>query len=522
MPFSTLLRPEGRAGIEEGGLEAVLQVGHVSESGIEVDEAAEYFGATSSSDGLHAMLAMSREDAFVAFFRQLSDLVLQPGDFDFMEAGVRMACEGGELYYLVAGHLGLMSMSDPLRSFLGQEDSEGNAGTGGVTVSGAHLDALERLCDPMRLMRLFAVANETGGEEEVRGYLRGLEGHFGDAAANESTLVQVALDLDASLDVTGQILPVASLSGSGASATELELRAPAPMEPPAPKAPEPLAPEAPLPSVPEPAQDVPVPLPSEVNDPGQVPLPNADQAPPPSVAPAVADLDDRRKAEAAADAFAGAFGSMIAPPPSPEPAVEPLPEEEEPVSDEERFLAADEDESGGLSVEELAEATGTDLDEAARLHAAADVDGDGQVTMEEFVGSQAAEVASALPRPVRLAPVRAPVAQQPQAAQPAQPPAAMPQAQPRPMQPQQAMGGGWPRQQRNMLGQPQQQQQGWGQQPQQGWGQPQPQGWVQPQPMHNVPPTIPSGLRCPGCGVGIDGQWRFCPVCGTRNPAMPY
>ena len=40
------------------------------------------------------MLAMSREDAFVAFFRQLSDLVLQPGDFDFMEAGVRMSCEG--------------------------------------------------------------------------------------------------------------------------------------------------------------------------------------------------------------------------------------------------------------------------------------------------------------------------------------------------------------------------------------------------------------------------------------------
>lgn len=518
MPFSTLPQPQGRAGIEEGSLEAVLQVGHVSESGIEVDEAAEYFGATSSSDGLHAMLAMSREDAFVAFFRQLSDLVLQPGDFDFMEAGVRMACEGGELYYLVAGHLGLMSMSDPLRSFLGQEDSEGKAGTGGVTVSGAQLDALNSLCDPMRLMRLFAVANETGGEDEVRGYLRGLEGHFGDVATNETSLVQLAQDLEASLDVSGQILPVASLSGSGASATELELRAPAPIQAPAPKTPEPPAPVAPPPS--QPAPEAPLPLPPEVSDPGHVPLPNANQAPVPDVAPAVADLDDRRKAEAAADAFAGAFGSMITPPPTPEPVVEALPVEDEPVSDEERFLAADEDESGGLSVEEMAEATGTDLEQAARLHAAADVDGDGQVSMEEFVGSQAAEVASALPRPVRLAPVRAPVAQQKQAAQPAQPPAAMPQVQPRPMQPQQGAGG-WPHQQRNTLGQPQQQQ-GWGQQPQQGWGQPQQQGWVQPQPMHNVPPTIPSGLRCPGCGVGIDGQWRYCPVCGTRNPAMPY
>ncbi|GIS27510.1 MAG: hypothetical protein CM15mP128_2690 [Methanobacteriota archaeon] len=105
-----------------------------------------------------------------------------------MEAGARnVVCEGGELYYLVAGHLGLMSMADPLRSFLGHDDSEGNAGEGGVTVTGAQRDALERLSDPMRLMRLFAVANETGGEDEVRGYLRGMEGHLSAVASNEST-----------------------------------------------------------------------------------------------------------------------------------------------------------------------------------------------------------------------------------------------------------------------------------------------------------------------------------------------
>ena len=485
----------------------------MSEAGIDVDEAAEYFGATSSSDGLHAMLAMSREDAFVAFFRQLSDLVLQPGDFDFMEAGIRMSCEGGELYYLVAGHLGLMSMADPLRSFLGQDDSEGNAGEGGVTVTGAQRDALERLSDPMRLMRLFAVANETGGEDEVRGYLRGMESHLSAVTSNESTLVQVALDLDASLDVAGQVLPVAALAGGGASATALEIRPTAPIEvppTPSPVADSAVAEVAPLmPASPAPKDAVPLPA-----GPSAVPLPSAPSDAAPAPEPVVADLDDRRKNEAAADAFAGAFGSMMAPEPTPEPmeASEP-----EPVTDEERFLAADEDESGGLSIEELAEATGTDLEEAARLHAAADVDGDGQVTMEEFVGSQAAEVASALPRPVRAAPVRAPVGQQPN---PAQPPQPAPMPQPRPMQPQAPVGGGWPQQQRSTLGR--QSAAGWAQQPQQGWAQPQQQGWVQPAPMHNVPPTIPSGLRCPGCGVGIDGQWRFCPVCGTRNPAMPY
>ena len=150
--------------------------------------------------------------------------------------------------------------------FLGQDDSEGNAGEGGVTVTGAQRDALERLSDPVRLMRLFAVANETGGEDEVRGYLRGLEGHLSAVASNESTLVQVALDLDASLDVAGQILPVAALAGGEASATALELRSTAPMEVPPPPSPAPVADAAPvevaLPTSPSPAPEDTVPLPA--------------------------------------------------------------------------------------------------------------------------------------------------------------------------------------------------------------------------------------------------------------------
>ena len=51
--------------------------------GIEVDEAAAYFGVFESSDALHEMMQMSREDAFEKFFMLLSDLVLKPGDFDF-------------------------------------------------------------------------------------------------------------------------------------------------------------------------------------------------------------------------------------------------------------------------------------------------------------------------------------------------------------------------------------------------------------------------------------------------------
>ena len=58
--------------------------------GIEVDEAAAYFGVFESSDALHQMMEMSREDAFERFFSLLSDLVLKPGDFDFEEASERL------------------------------------------------------------------------------------------------------------------------------------------------------------------------------------------------------------------------------------------------------------------------------------------------------------------------------------------------------------------------------------------------------------------------------------------------
>ena len=186
-----------------------------------------------------------------------------------------------------------------------------------------------------------------------------------------------------------------------------------------------------------------------------------------------------------------------------ESAEEPA-QEEEFVSAAEHFIAADEDGSGALDVEELAKATGTSMEEAADLHAEADTDGDGVVSLSEFIASPAAEKTASLPKPV--APVRKPLgsANQPPQQQPAP---VQQRPQPLPQQPWQ---------------QPQQQQQpGW-QQPvqpqQQGWQQPrQPQqGWPQPQaPL--VQPTIRSGVHCRGCGIGLDPYWRFCPVCGQQN-----
>ena len=100
----------------------------------------------------------------------------------------------------------------------------------------------------------------------------------------------------------------------------------------------------------------------------------------------------------------------------------PVTEEELFTSAAEHFIAADTDGSEQLSVEELAVATGTTLEEATALHAEADTDGDGSVSLSEFMSSPAAGKAAALPRPV--APVRKPLnqpvqqQQQPQQQQP--------------------------------------------------------------------------------------------------------
>ncbi|MEC8151646.1 MAG: hypothetical protein VX068_03270 [Candidatus Thermoplasmatota archaeon] len=480
----------------------------VSASDIEVDEAAAYFGATESSEVLHAMMAMPREQAMIQFFELLSDIVLRPGDFDFEAASERMQCEGGEIYYLVAGHLGLMSMPDPLLQALGLPDSSGETAAADAGIADGDRAALERLADPMRMMKLFAVAHQTGSKDEVVNYINGFEGFLKNVGGSVPALVSISTELDAALDVAGHVLPIATLASGSATAATVDVpettSLPAPVEtaPPAAAPPEPevasdLEPATvPLPTTPahEPA---PAPAtPSTVALPAStVALPEV--APVPEEEVSINIESEKQVAKATQDAFSGAFSSELVPEPEPVPASETAPEETEFVSAAEHFIAADEDGSGALDVEELAQATGTSLEEASALHAEADTDGDGVVTLSEFIASPAAEKTASLPKPV--APVRRPLAQRPAPtqpqAQPAQPP---PQPQPWQQQPPQQA---WPQQRP--------QQQGWQQPPQQ-------QGWPRPQaPL--VQPTIRSGVHCRGCGIGLDPYWRFCPVCGQQN-----
>ncbi len=495
--------------------------------GIEVDDAAAYFGATESSDVLHAMMAMPREQAMVQFFEILSDIVLRPGEFDFEAASERMQCEGGEIYYLVAGHLGLMSMPDPLLQALGMPDSSGETATGTAAVSEQQRSSLEALSDPMRMMKLFAVAFQTGGNNEVLNYMNRFQSMLNNIEGSLDALVSINNELDAALDLAGHVLPIATLASGAASAAtvdvpETTVLPAAPAEPIVPV--KPLAPAAP----PEPSVPLPGGAPAESSSPEPVPspsvaLPTAAVALPERSTEIVPEQglnieSEKQVAKATQDAFSGAFSSQLVPEAEPSESVEPeanetvvsAEDETEFVSAAEHFIAADEDGSGALDVEELAQATGTSIEEATALHAEADTDGDGVVTLSEFISSPAAEKTAALPKPV--APVRRPLGQR-QAAQPTAPvqqppaPVAQPPAQPtQPWQqapPQQS----WPQQQPPRQSWPQQQP------PQQGWPQQRPN---QPQaPL--VQPTIRSGVHCRNCGIGLDPYWRFCPVCGAQN-----
>ena len=481
--------------------------------GIEVDDAAAYFGVFESSDALHQMMQMAREDAFEKFFSLLADLVLKPGDFDFELASQRLNCEGGEIYFLVAGHLGIMTLPEQLSLAISEKQ-----------FSEEDTVLLNEIADPMKLLKLFAIAHLTGGKGESTKYLKGVESLMANPAANKEGLTSLALELRAAFDVSGHVTPISSLASSSATAAEVEASYSTPeitqeeakLEPVTPVAPNELETTTISPKKADDdviqSETVPLPVESTKAEPPNVPVPL-----PPAEAEKV-EIDDRKESEKADDAFSGAFAAML--PTSGEsekPTLEVSDTEEmsrtdeafesdaqnisdrnlQPTEDElaESFAAADTNDSGGLSVSEIVEATGMGEEEAEKLHAEADLDGDGEVTLEELKKKPEVIEKMALPKPVK--PIRAGI-QNPQ-----------PQVQQQQQQQQQA----WQQQQlqqqqqawqQQQLQQQQQQQQAW--QQQQNWNQP-----AQP-----VQPTIRSGIFCRNCRIGVDPNWRFCPVCGIQ------
>ena len=471
--------------------------GAVMPEGIEVDEAAAYFGVVETSDAVHQLMAMNRFEAMENFFAQLSDIVLTAGEFDF-EAYLSMTgIAGGEIYFLVAGHLSLLNVTDPLLNYLGLENSLGQgAGNCQREATGADYDSLKELSDPMKILKLLAIAYTTGGKGEVTRYFNGFEALISNPGANESALLSISNELIISLDVAGHALPIPTLaSGKAASAA---VAIPAATAKPTLQTKQGIVPlQAPAhESIPLPSEGT-IPLPSAENNvsvPVSVPIPvpvpvmvaEIEQAP-------VNNENLKEVAKATQDAFAGAFNigveeetatvveeetapvveEEIIPVAVPQEVVEEIqpevvqveqsivteveedkPQQDKFVSAAEHFIAADSDGSGQLSIEELAEATDSTIEEATALHAQADTDGDGSVSLSEFMSSAAGEKAASLPKPV--APVRKPLNDN---VQPKVEQVTTPTPQPRPIQSNQQQQQEWNQQQQQLQQQQQQQQQ---------------------------------------------------------------
>ena len=143
--------------------------------GIEVDDTAAYFGVVDSSDVLQQMMSMDSKQALSKALEHLADIILRPGEFDFEAASERLQCEGGEIYFLIFGHLNLMALPDPLLQFAGQPDSTGAANTAHPLATGDVVQALTPLFDPMQFLKILAIAHATGGTTEVERYLQSIE-----------------------------------------------------------------------------------------------------------------------------------------------------------------------------------------------------------------------------------------------------------------------------------------------------------------------------------------------------------
>ena len=450
---------------EEGEIETP---GASLPEGIEVDEAAAYFGITESSDVIVRLSQSDRLNGLGEFLALTVDLVLKD-EFDFQSAAVRIGCEDGEIYYLLSSPFGLLTMTDPLRRYLGQEDSEGETGPHpGIPES--EIAALDQLNDIMVLMRMVAIAHLVGGLQLLDHTLVTFEAWMLGPAAHKQQLLALSAELDNALNEAkaGSISPLNSLG--------VPTAAPAPA--PAPTAAAPAPAPAPQPEVTyitaNPAETAafnaidanqdgvisqgefttalaggsaattPAPTPQPTPTPVHAPIqPAVQPQPAPAPAPAPAPVQPVAPPQPAPVVSAPPPQPVSSPTPAPAPA--PAPTSPQPSATPHTMAS-------GLSPKPV-----------------------GEQASEETVPQPAPEtppVPASLPQPVVPAP-RAPVAP----AQPAPAPAA-----PKPESAQDRVA--------DLVSRP-------------------------GAPAQGVHHHIQSGRLCGGCGVGVEQQWRHCPVCST-------
>ena len=507
-------------------LSEVVHSGATLPDGIEVDEAAAYFGVTESSASLHTLLEMDSESALLLFLELTSDLHLTKGDFDFNTASERMNCEGGEIYFLVVGHLGMLEFVDPLRFWLGMETSGGEPGGPDPGLDESSRQSLEVITDPMSILQLLSIAHLEGGDVVVKKYYAGLKGMFASPSSSVESLKLINSSLSAVLHSYQENGAIAGIPGlSDASLPTIAPVAPPPPQTLTPKSGERVV-KIPVASFPVSVkkEEISVPLPgSVIEKPQPVPPPPPqvrveDIVPLPPLETKTEVVLDKKTKEVESDAFAGAFG--LADPEAP-PAAEEIQIVEQSTEQHADVQPSMESLLSGITTSGRGDASiaqTPSIEAEVQPSPSIEAPPPKEIIEEvEQVSEQqpAPPSQNTLPKPVMAAPVRTPVrggmlhtagptlgqhqqiaAQQEVARQQqiAAQQAALQQqqiaAQQAALQQQQIAAQQAALQQQRAAQQAQQSQTGL------------------------PPPTIKSGVHCQGCGIGLDPNWNNCPVCG--------
>jgi len=160
-------------------------------SGINVDETAAYFGITDSSQILLELENSNRHSCITIVLNRISDLLLTD-TFDLDSGSNRLQVESGEIYYILTGPLELLKITENLQLFLGLNPEET---TEKPAITEEQFSALELLLDPMNVLKVYAIGDVTGGNNELAKYVNAFDKMMEDPLQNIQNLCQISKEL---------------------------------------------------------------------------------------------------------------------------------------------------------------------------------------------------------------------------------------------------------------------------------------------------------------------------------------
>jgi len=160
--------------------------------GINVDETAAYFGITDSSQILMEMETLNRHSALTIVLNKVSDLLLTD-TFDLDSGSNRLKVETGEIYYILTGPLQLLDLTENLHDYLGLNPEVNNVRPD-ITVE--QFTSLESLLDPLKILKIYAIGDVTGGNKELAKYVNAFDEMIKNPAENVENLNQINKEMN--------------------------------------------------------------------------------------------------------------------------------------------------------------------------------------------------------------------------------------------------------------------------------------------------------------------------------------